>query len=115
MIRLGVNSVLFKTVSFREAAEAIKKCGYDGVEISAIPGMNPHLVLPDEAAIEKSIHILFPHKCRQMLTAFGALQLKHRIFLYLLTYTLLQLLNRELEKLYCLNLKRRKFLCLLEF
>ena len=33
MIKLGVNSVLFKTVSFREAAEAIKKCGYDGVAI----------------------------------------------------------------------------------
>ena len=28
MIKLGVNSVLFKTVSFREAAEAIKKSGY---------------------------------------------------------------------------------------
>lgn len=45
MIRLGVNSVLFKTVSFREAAEAIKKCGYDGVEISAIGGMCEHLDL----------------------------------------------------------------------
>lgn len=45
MIRLGVNSVLFKTVSFREAAEAIKKCGYDGVEISAIAGMCEHLNL----------------------------------------------------------------------
>lgn len=45
MIKLGVNSVLFKTVSFREAAEAIKKCGYDGVEISAIGGMCEHLQL----------------------------------------------------------------------
>jgi len=45
MIKLGVNSVLFKTVSFREAAEAIKKCGYDGVEISAIGGMCEHLNL----------------------------------------------------------------------
>ena len=45
MIKLGVNSVLFKTVSFREAAEAIKKCGYDGVEISAIAGMCEHLDL----------------------------------------------------------------------
>ena len=45
MIKLGVNSVLFKTVSFREAAEAIKKCGYDGVEISAIAGMCEHLNL----------------------------------------------------------------------
>ena len=45
MIKLGVNSVLFKTVSFREAAEAIKKCGYDGVEISGIGGMCEHLNL----------------------------------------------------------------------
>ena len=45
MIKLGVNSVLFKTVSFREAAEAIKKCGYDDVEISAIAGMCEHLNL----------------------------------------------------------------------
>lgn len=47
MIKLGVNSVLFKAVSFREAAEAIKKCGYDGVEISAIGGMCEHLNLAD--------------------------------------------------------------------
>jgi len=45
MIKLGVNSVLFKGVSFREAAEAIKKCGYDGVEISGIAGMCEHLDL----------------------------------------------------------------------
>ena len=50
MIKLGVNSVLFKTVSFREAAEAIKKCGYDGVEISAIGGMCEHLNLSDWSA-----------------------------------------------------------------
>ncbi len=47
MIKLGVNSVLFKTVSFKEAAQAIKKCGYDGVEISAIAGMCEHLNLAD--------------------------------------------------------------------
>ncbi|HZK39788.1 MAG TPA: sugar phosphate isomerase/epimerase [Clostridia bacterium] len=45
MIKLGVNSVLFKSFSFREAAEAIKTCGYDGVEISAIEGMCEHLNL----------------------------------------------------------------------
>lgn len=45
MIKLGVNSVLFKPFSFREAAEAIKACGYDGVEISAIEGMCEHLNL----------------------------------------------------------------------
>ncbi len=47
MIRLGVNSVLFKAFTYREAAEAIKKCGYDGVEISAIAGMCEHLNLAD--------------------------------------------------------------------
>ncbi|HOO26256.1 MAG TPA: sugar phosphate isomerase/epimerase [Clostridiales bacterium] len=45
MIKLGVNSVLFKAFSFREAAEAIARCGYDGVEISAIEGMCEHLNL----------------------------------------------------------------------
>jgi sugar phosphate isomerase/epimerase len=43
MIQLGVNSVLFKHYSFAQAAEAIAKCGYDGVEISAISGMCEHL------------------------------------------------------------------------
>jgi sugar phosphate isomerase/epimerase len=45
MIKLGVNSVLFKAFSFAEAAKAIKKAGYDGVEISAIQGMCEHLDL----------------------------------------------------------------------
>ncbi len=47
MIKLGVNSVLFKAFTFREAAVTIKKCGYDGVEISAIGGMCEHLNLAD--------------------------------------------------------------------
>ncbi len=45
MIKLGVNSVLFKAFPFRTAAEAVKKCGYDGIEISAIQGMCEHLCL----------------------------------------------------------------------
>ncbi|GGD66498.1 sugar phosphate isomerase/epimerase family protein [Paenibacillus nasutitermitis] len=45
MIKLGVNSVLFKSFSFAEAAAAIARCGYDGVEISAIQGMCEHLDL----------------------------------------------------------------------
>lgn len=45
MIKLGVNSVLFKGVDFRTAAETIKKIGYDGVEISAIQGMCEHFNL----------------------------------------------------------------------
>lgn len=45
MIKLGVNSVLFKTVDFATAAKAIKAAGYDGVEISGIKGMCEHLNL----------------------------------------------------------------------
>ena len=45
MVKLGVNSVLFKTVDFKTAAKAIKTCGYDGVEISGIAGMCEHLNL----------------------------------------------------------------------
>ena len=39
MIKLGVNSVLFKTADFATAAKYIKKAGYDGVGISSIRGM----------------------------------------------------------------------------
>ncbi len=45
MIKLGVNSVLFKEFDFATAAQYIKQCGYDGVEISAIQGMCEHLDL----------------------------------------------------------------------
>jgi sugar phosphate isomerase/epimerase len=45
MIKLGVNSVLFKEFSFAEAAKHIALCGYDGVEIAAIQGMCEHLDL----------------------------------------------------------------------
>lgn len=45
MIKLGVNSVLFKQFDFATAAKQIKQCGYDGVEISAIKGMCEHLDL----------------------------------------------------------------------
>jgi len=45
MIKLGVNSVLFKEFDFAEAAKHIAACGYDGVEIAAIQGMCEHLDL----------------------------------------------------------------------
>lgn len=45
MIKLGVNSVLFKDFDFATAARQIALCGYDGVEISAIKGMCEHLDL----------------------------------------------------------------------
>lgn len=45
MIKLGVNSVLFKDFDFATAAKQIARCGYDGVEIAAIQGMCEHLDL----------------------------------------------------------------------
>lgn len=45
MIKLGVNSVLFKDFDFATAARQIALSGYDGVEISAIKGMCEHLEL----------------------------------------------------------------------
>lgn len=53
MIKLGVNSVLFKRFSFREAAQVISLCGYDGVEISAIEGMCEHLA-PQKYKLQKT-------------------------------------------------------------
>lgn len=53
MIKLGVNSVLFKRFSFREAAQIISRCGYDGVEISAIEGMCEHL-MPAKYKLQKT-------------------------------------------------------------
>ncbi len=45
MLKLGVNTVLFKKYSLEEAARAIKLSGYDGMEISAIEGMCDHIDL----------------------------------------------------------------------
>ena len=45
MIKLGVNSVLFRDYDFATAVKYITECGYDGVEISAIKGMCEHLEL----------------------------------------------------------------------
>lgn len=47
MLKLGVNTVLFKEYTVEEAMKAIKRAGYDGVELSAIAGMCEHLVLDD--------------------------------------------------------------------
>ncbi|MDD6263435.1 MAG: sugar phosphate isomerase/epimerase [Clostridiales bacterium] len=45
MIKLGVNTVLYKPYTLREAVENLSKIGYDGFEISAIKGMCEHLDL----------------------------------------------------------------------
>ncbi len=54
-MKLGVNSVLFKAFPVMEALKGIKQAGYDGVELSAIPGMNPHLKLTTPEETAKSI------------------------------------------------------------
>lgn len=58
MIKLGVNSVLFRDYDFKTAAKNIAECGYDGIEISAIKGMCEHLDLDrwkEQASELKSI------------------------------------------------------------
>ena len=55
MIKLGVNTVLFKGYSLREAAKAIKAAGFDGMEITAIKGMCEHLPLDDWKSVKGEI------------------------------------------------------------
>jgi sugar phosphate isomerase/epimerase len=58
MIKLGVNSVLYRDYDFATAVKQIAECGYDGVEVSAIDSMNPHLELGrwrDQASEVKAI------------------------------------------------------------
>ena len=61
MIKLGVNSVLFKAFSFAEAAEIIAMAGYDGVEISAIKDMCEHLDLDNfksqKEELKNAVHV----------------------------------------------------------
>jgi sugar phosphate isomerase/epimerase len=45
VIKLGVNSVLFKQVDFATAVRCVKLAGYDGIEISGIKDMCEHLDL----------------------------------------------------------------------
>lgn len=45
MIKLGVNTVLYRPFTLREAVENLSAIGYDGFEISAIKGMCEHLDL----------------------------------------------------------------------
>lgn len=45
LMKLGVNTVLFKGFGVKAAFKAIKLAGYDGAELSCIAGMCEHLVL----------------------------------------------------------------------
>ncbi len=44
-MKLGLNSVLFGGHDMEVAFKYAQRCGYDGIEISAIDGMSEHLVL----------------------------------------------------------------------
>lgn len=44
-MKLGANSVLFGGFDMETAFKHVAMAGYDGIEISAIPGMSDHLVL----------------------------------------------------------------------
>jgi sugar phosphate isomerase/epimerase len=44
-MKLGVNSVLFGGFDMATAFRQVKACGYDGIELSAIPEMSEHLVI----------------------------------------------------------------------
>jgi sugar phosphate isomerase/epimerase len=44
-MKLGVNSVLFGAFDMEAAFKYTAMAGYDGIELSAIPGMSEHLVL----------------------------------------------------------------------
>ncbi|MCL2741887.1 MAG: sugar phosphate isomerase/epimerase [Oscillospiraceae bacterium] len=45
MVKLGVNTVLYKGYTLDEAVAELRKIGYDGFEISALKGMCEHLCL----------------------------------------------------------------------
>ena len=47
VMKLGINTVLFKAFDVKTALKAIKLAGYDGAELSAIQGMCEHLVRQD--------------------------------------------------------------------
>ncbi|MBM3458653.1 MAG: sugar phosphate isomerase/epimerase, partial [Armatimonadetes bacterium] len=44
-MKLGANSVLFGGFAMEAAFQYLALAGYDGIELSAIPGMSEHLVL----------------------------------------------------------------------
>lgn len=79
MIKLGVNSVLFKHYNFAQAAVAIAACGYDGVEISAIAGMCEHLNLDNWQAQEKEIKSVLDYTGLKLLSSEVASQDPERL------------------------------------
>lgn len=54
-MKLGANSVLFGAFDMETAFKYIAMSGYDGIELSAIPGMSEHLVLEKWQALVPQI------------------------------------------------------------
>jgi sugar phosphate isomerase/epimerase len=54
-MKLGANSVLFGAFDMETAFKYTAMAGYDGIELSAIPGMSEHLVLENWRALAPEI------------------------------------------------------------
>ena len=54
-MKLGANSVLFGAFDLETAFKYTAMAGYDGIELSAIPGMSEHLVLENWQALAPEI------------------------------------------------------------
>ncbi len=54
-MKLGANSVLFRSYDMETAFKYLAMAGYDGVEVSAIMGMDPHLNLDDWQTIAPQV------------------------------------------------------------
>lgn len=57
-MKLGLNSVLFGGYDMETAFRCTQMAGYDGIELSAIPGMSEHLVLDRWRALAPGIRQL---------------------------------------------------------
>ena len=57
-MKLGLNSVLFGGYDMETAFRCTQMAGYDGIELSAIPGMSEHLVLDRWRALAPDIRQL---------------------------------------------------------
>jgi len=79
MIKLGVNTVLFKDFTFGEACAAIAAAGYDGVEISAIEGMCDHLDLNNWRANKAYVKACIAHNNLKILSSEVASQDPERL------------------------------------
>lgn len=81
MIKLGVNSVLFKPFDFAAAVQHIAASGYDGVEIAAIQGMCEHLDLSRwREQADELRQIVNEHGLEFLSMEFGAVSDEDRLY-----------------------------------